>query len=1122
MPSSNCLHCGHPLPAGSSAESCRACLLALALGEASSGEYESLASLASILNSSKAPEEVQLHRFGDYELLEEVARGGMGVVFKAQQVSVSRCVALKFIRGQHLESQPALQRFQLEAEATARLDHPHIVPIYDAGEHQGYPFLSMRFVEGESLANRLDGRKIPQPQVVMAKIARAVHYAHGRGILHRDLKPANILIDTESEPYVTDFGLAKLADTDSELTRSSAMMGTPRYMSPEQCRGENANISTASDIFALGVILYEMVAGRVPFDGDSTLEVIRKVNNDSVPTLALPSSKRDLATICLKCLEKEPTQRYGSALAFAEDLERFERGEPILARPVGTLERVIKWTRRKPALAVLGATAILSMLLGTGVSLWQARVANEQATMAQASNRKLAENLYAADMAVAFDKLEEGRFEAVRALLQRHIPDSGGPDLRAWEWRWLWCQSQGRETILYQDPRNRKPIRAISATPEGTAVAFGLFDGTVLWCDMPSGRVRTIREKTEVGNEVKAIEFSQDGLWMAVTSIRLVYEDYHVLRQTDVYAVTDQGPGRQPEHTLRSRLAFDMPTHRITPLKAEVWWATRFVATLEDRTMLVIASQTNGLSALRLWDFQKGEGGLGDPFVMPDESNATISPDGRLIVAVEPVENGSDTIHLFHCLNGQHKSFPAPWAGRVRGRTISHDGRKLAIRIETSTIAAHEDAPYSCAVIRLPEGKVEQVLEAQERGHGFLRYVGGQLTTTFDTHTLQVWETSEDDPARLVPGAQHIGMGGHPYVTDPTGKQWMVTGHEDGSVRRWDLSKEPQTNRMTVVEPARTFPFSPKLSANTGTLTVWTGTIKSPQEITIWDMTAKQIMGRVSGLPLWMSPDGKRFIVARYETPWSPLGYLRKDSWGPSSMVDMEHWNLTKAPPEITKAVPVNPSLKDVTALAVWPGGKGVVFGTVSGEFLFVDVETGEVRSLASPSSSVIAGVAISPNERYLAYLGHDSGIYDLVEERLLKKLTPAADRTTKCSFSPDSRWYLHPGLTGILEVHDLSAPEAEPQILRSHTSDVRKTAFTPDGKTCATFGRAGSPMLKLWNVATWREMGEIPSSWDSWEVLFSDDGNSLITDGFALGEEAQGRLTIRTAPSMEEIDAEF
>jgi serine/threonine protein kinase len=196
----------------------------------------------------------------------------------------------------------------------------------------------------------------------LARIARAVHYAHGRGVLHRDLKPSNILVDEDGKPYVTDFGLAKFADADNDLTRATAMMGTPRYMSPEQCRGDNARVSTASDIFSLGVILYEMLAGRPPFEGDSTLDVIRKVSEEPPPALKLPGRDRDLATICYKCLEKEPDQRYSSALALAEDLERFERGEPIEARPVGAIESSWKWAKRKPALASLAAVAFLALL----------------------------------------------------------------------------------------------------------------------------------------------------------------------------------------------------------------------------------------------------------------------------------------------------------------------------------------------------------------------------------------------------------------------------------------------------------------------------------------------------------------------------------------------------------------------------------------------------------------------------------------------------------------------------------------------------------------------------------------------------------------------------------------
>src|SRR5437868_718783 len=294
-----------------------------------------------------------LKDFGDYELLEEIGRGGQGVVFRAREKSLNRTVALKVIGLGEWATKAHLKRFRLEAEAAASLDHPGIVPIHEVGERDGSCYFSMKLVEGGQLDEvvRHEQMSIRRAVELIAKVSRTVHYAHEHGILHRDIKPGNILLDKTGEPHLTDFGLARLVESESTVTRTLEVLGTPSYMAPEQAVGNNAQLTSATDVYGLGAVLYQLLTGHPPFTGGTTYETIRLVldTEPRQPRLWRPKVDRDLSTICLKCLEKDPKRRYASALALAEDLEHWLKHEPIRARRTGIVVRGSKWVRRNPA-----------------------------------------------------------------------------------------------------------------------------------------------------------------------------------------------------------------------------------------------------------------------------------------------------------------------------------------------------------------------------------------------------------------------------------------------------------------------------------------------------------------------------------------------------------------------------------------------------------------------------------------------------------------------------------------------------------------------------------------------------------------------------------------------------
>jgi eukaryotic-like serine/threonine-protein kinase len=322
-------------------------------------------------------------RIGNYQILEEIGRGGMGVIYRARQRHSRRIVALKRILSYHADSQETLARFRREAQAAASLDHPNILPIYEVSEcDDGLPFFSMKFAGGGSLLDAAPAlRSEPRRAVaLMAKVARAVQYAHGQGILHRDLKPGNILLDGRGEPLVSDFGLAKWLDTSSHLTRTLTIFGTPGYIAPEQVNGSAGKLGPTSDVYSLGAILFDFLTGRPPFLGEHALKVIQQASEKPAPKLRtlVPGLDRDLETICAKCLEREPGARYRSAGDLAEDLERWLEGRHIVARPVSPAARAWRWTRRNPVVA--GMAALLLVLGSTvGVMIWNGEMAGPPA-----------------------------------------------------------------------------------------------------------------------------------------------------------------------------------------------------------------------------------------------------------------------------------------------------------------------------------------------------------------------------------------------------------------------------------------------------------------------------------------------------------------------------------------------------------------------------------------------------------------------------------------------------------------------------------------------------------------------------------------------------------------------
>ncbi len=971
-----------------------------------------------------------------YEVLDVLGQGGMGVVYRARQVGLNRLVALKMLKPGAAGNPESRRRFLAEAEAVARLRHPHIVQVFENGEHAGQSYLVLEYCPGGSLEKKLAGSPLPAAEAarLTEALARAVHAGHENGIIHRDLKPANVLLAEDGTPKVTDFGLARRLD-EAGQTATGDVLGTPSYMAPEQATGRAKQAGPPADVYALGAILYECLSGRPPFKATTAVETLRQVLEEEPvpPRLLNPAGPRDLETVCLKCLRKDPARRYRTAGELAEDLRRYQTGEPVAARPVGRLERAWLWARRRPATAalVLVSGVALVALVGFVTSLFfsgrlkDALDVAEQARRDEAQARREVDRVnYLHRITLAQTAWRDGNFHKVMQML-----DDCPGEHRDWEWYYLrrLCFPElrvvGRDQEVEWQPGS---VVCLALSPDGRQLASGVAGNLVKVWDFADGRERfSLSGHTDL---VWDVVFSPDGSRLASAS------------KDATVRVWDLASGRC-----------------LLKLTGHTQWVNS-VAFSPDGALLATASLDK---TVRIWDARDGNlrhllplGPSDSDSVVNSMVSLAFRPDGRQLATAG---NNESAVRVWDVMDGKPIQTLRGASLGIWTVAYSPDGRLLAAGCMDRTVKVWDVATGQVGLSL--GGHSELIAKVAFDADG------GRLAVGCNDGSIKIWD--------LASGREAVTLRGHAsgvsgVAFEPTGAR-LASAAGDGTVRIWDVSTPPGLTRLRGhAEKVRGVAFSPD-----GDRLVTAG---ADGTVRLWDVATREEVLALCG------PNEESSGVA-----YHPDG-RRVASTNKSGLIHV--WDLVMGRPVLT----LNAHAGLVRFAAFSPDGRLLATGDTQAVRVW-DADTGRLLQSLKGHTDRANGVAFSPDSRRLASAGMDLTvrIWDLTTGRQTHCLRGRHNgEVHMVAFSPDGTRLASASGDYSICLWDTASGELLRRMYR-HTSGLIGVAFSPDGRRLAStsFDRT----VRVWDAATGDEILALEGHTGGCiGVAFSPDGRRIAS----------------------------